>query len=60
MQTHPAVAVKANDNYFIAWQSEGIHGAGYEIYIKRYINGSTVSSGEFHANTGSHSEYVGD
>ncbi|MBW4616081.1 MAG: hypothetical protein KME21_22925 [Desmonostoc vinosum HA7617-LM4] len=50
-QSTPAVAVDANGNFVIAWQSTDQDGSSDGIYAQRYNADGTTNGGEFQVNT---------
>ncbi|MDZ8082174.1 MAG: putative Ig domain-containing protein [Nostoc sp. DcaGUA01] len=50
-QINPTVAIDANGNFVIAWQSFGQDGSDYGIYAKRYNSAGVAQGSEFRVNT---------
>jgi hypothetical protein len=50
-QTNPSVAIDANGNFIIAWQSNVQDGSGYGIYAQRYDSAGNTVGSEFRVNT---------
>lgn len=50
IQRLPAVAVDADGDFVVAWQSDGQDGSDYGIYAQRYNNLGVPQGGEFRAN----------
>src|SRR5262245_58504950 len=50
-QDGPAVAMDANGNFVIAWQSYEQDGSGWGVYARRYNAAGTPQGGEFLVNT---------
>ncbi|NJL77364.1 MAG: hypothetical protein HC892_22370, partial [Saprospiraceae bacterium] len=51
IQRNPSVAMDANGDFVVAWQSYGNNGYGYGIYGQRYNSDGTTEGGEFQVNT---------
>ena len=50
-QAFPSVAMNANGNFIITWQSNGQDGSGAGIYAQRYDSNGSAVGGEFRVNT---------
>ena len=50
-QQRPAIAMDANGNYIVVWESQDQDGDGYGIYAQIYDNTGTVQKSEFLVNT---------
>jgi hypothetical protein len=50
-QANPAVAMDANGDFVIAWQSNNQDGDGWGVYAQRYNADGTANGGEFRVNT---------
>jgi hypothetical protein len=50
-QTSPAVAVDANGNFAIAWQSNGTDSSGYGIFARQFGANGIAAGSEFQVNT---------
>ena len=51
-QTNAAVAMDADGDFIVSWQSEAQDGSGYGIYAQRYNAAGVAQGGEFLVNTG--------
>jgi hypothetical protein len=51
LQEYPSVAMEANGNFVIAWQSFGQDGSDYGIYARRYLYIGKPYAPEFQVNT---------
>lgn len=47
---HPAIAIDANGNFVVAWQSDGQDGDGEGVYARRYDFRGNPIGGEFQVN----------
>lgn len=50
-QLRPVIAMDANSNYVIAWESAGTDGDGYGVYAQRYASNGAKRGTEFLVNT---------
>src|SRR5205807_10349236 len=50
-QTVPVVALDAEGDAVIAWQSDGQEGAGYGVYTRQFSSGGAPLGPEFRVNT---------
>ncbi len=50
-QTSPSVALDANGNFVIAWESYGQDSSGWGVYAQLYDNNGAAVGGEFQVNT---------
>jgi hypothetical protein len=50
-QAHPSVAVDANGDFVIAWQSNNQDGSGWGVYAQRYNSAGSAVGGEFRVNS---------
>ncbi|HEX8386194.1 MAG TPA: T9SS type A sorting domain-containing protein [Rubricoccaceae bacterium] len=50
-QLSPTVAVDADGDVVVAWQSEGQDGAGFGVFSRRYTASGAAVGGEFQVNT---------
>ncbi|MBD2520023.1 putative Ig domain-containing protein [Nostoc sp. FACHB-973] len=50
-QVNPTVAMDADGDFVISWQSYGQDGSGYGIYAQRYNSAGVAVGGEFKVNT---------
>ncbi|MBD2680376.1 MULTISPECIES: putative Ig domain-containing protein [Nostoc] len=50
-QNNPTVAMDADGDFVISWQSSGQDGSGSGIYFQRYNSAGVAQSGEFQVNT---------
>ncbi len=50
-QIFPSIAVDADGDFVIAWESEGQDGDGYGIHAQRYAADGTPQGAEFQVNT---------
>ncbi len=50
-QVHPAVAVDADGDFVVVWQSLGQDGSSYGVFGLRYDSGGMAQGGEFQVNT---------
>jgi uncharacterized repeat protein (TIGR01451 family) len=51
LQTKPSVALDADGDFVIAWQSQSQDGNSWGVYAQRYSADGTATSGEFQVNT---------
>ena len=60
-QTFPAVAMDADGDFIVTWQSNNLGDSRYEIYAQRYNAAGIAQGGEFRINTYTHDtqEYSG-
>jgi hypothetical protein len=50
-QQEPAVAVDADGDYVVAWESDLQDGSGFGVFARRYNSSGVALSGEFRVNT---------
>lgn len=50
-QLAPAIAMDPNGNFVVAWSSASQDGSGDGVYIRKYDNTGTATTGEIRANT---------
>ncbi|MEH1966423.1 beta strand repeat-containing protein [Nostoc sp.] len=50
-QNNSTVAIDADGNFIISWQSFGQDGSGYGIYVQRYNSAGVAQGSEFKVNT---------
>ena len=50
-QSSPSVAMDADGDFVVAWQSVPQDGSGYGVYARRYNAAGTAQGGEFRVNT---------
>ena len=50
-QRNPQVAMAANGNFVVVWESRGQDGSNYGIYAQRYNASGVAQGGEFRVNT---------
>jgi hypothetical protein len=49
-QSNPAVALEANGDFVIAWESDGIDGSGNAAMVRRFASSGAALGGDFQAN----------
>ncbi len=50
-QSNPTVAMDANGNFVVVWQSNGQDGSSYGVYAQRYNSSGVAQGSEFRVNT---------